>query len=340
MVRKSSKEIEYMIERIKEKFPNIRITLSPIDEDAEDEIEDEEYYPYNRNRYGYFPKSTPRQAKGGVKAQSKRGAFAASWWGKRWIEIVEKSNIGARLGRGKNYARKGQVLGIEIEKGAVKAKVQGSRRTPYSIKMEVKVLTKTEWDQVIETLSHQPIFMAKLLAGEMPDDIEYVFHDLALSLFPSLDIDIKTDCNCPDWSNPCKHIAAVFYLLGEEFDRDPFLIFRMRGITRDELLSQISKFSQGETVNPKPAMEEEIIAQELLPADETAFWKGKAIPADIFGELICPPIDAALPKRLGKIPFWQGKEMFADAMEKIYSQTSKTGMNVFLGEWNKDGAIE
>src|SRR5438128_9744848 len=85
------------------------------------------------------------------------------------------------------------------------------------------------------------MYAAKLTSGEMPNDIETVFRSASLSLFPEKRKDLKTDCSCPDWSNPCKHVAAVYYLLGEEFDRDPFLIFKMRGLARDELVGLLGK---------------------------------------------------------------------------------------------------
>src|SRR5262249_29560519 len=172
----------------------------------------------------FFPRSRPRAAKGGIKSQSKRGAFGQSWWAKRWIAVLESFDIGARLGRGRSYARGGQVLSIDVAKGEVTARVQGSRPKPYDVTIEVKTLTAGEWDRLVLALSGQALFVAKLLAGEMPQDIEQVFTEAGLSLFPQKSRDLLTDCSCPDWSNPCKHVAAVYYLLGEEFDRDPFLL--------------------------------------------------------------------------------------------------------------------
>src|SRR5438128_9863842 len=93
--------------------------------------------------WGYWGRYQPRpkrQAKGGIKAQSKRGTFGESWWAKRWIAVLESFNIGARLSRGRSYARRGQVLSIDIEKGHVTAKVQGSMSSPYRIEMKVKAL--------------------------------------------------------------------------------------------------------------------------------------------------------------------------------------------------------
>ena len=199
------------------------------------------------DNYGHYEPTKPIEVKGGIKAKSKRGGFAQSWWAKRWIQTLESFNIGARLTRGKTYARKGQVTSIKIETGLVKAKVQGSSPKPYSVTIKVRTLNGSEWDLLAEKLSLKPIFAAKLLAGEMPEDIEPVFEESGLSLFPEKLDDLETDCSCPDWSNPCKHIAAVYYLLGEEFDRDPFLIFKLRGVDMDDFMSLLGRGSDLES---------------------------------------------------------------------------------------------
>lgn len=295
----------------------------------------------NLYRYydSYFPPSTPRKARGGIKAQSRRGTFGESWWARRWIEALESFNIGARLGRGRSYARKGQVLSIDIEKGKVSAKVQGSRTRPYSVTMKVKVLGKTEWKKLAKVLSSQAIFAAKLLAGEMPDRIEEAFNESGLSLFPAKRTDLRTDCSCPDWSNPCKHIAAIFYLLGEEFDRDPFLIFKLRGMEREELIGLLSgqPSSKGrpgrkEITSESNVAHEAPVETEPLSADPGLFW-GQAIPDDDPGEEVrIPSLCAALPKQLGSFPFWRGQESFLPKLEAIYRRASPGGLAVFLGE--------
>ena len=192
-----------------------------------------------RNDFYFFKPSIPRSVRGGIKAQSRRGTFGESWWAKRWISVLESFNIGARLGRGRSYARNGQVLSIEIDQGRVESRVQGSRSKPYDILIRIKTISPANWRKVCQALTDEAIFLAKLLAGEMPADIERVFEDLGLSLFPEKLKDLETECSCPDWSNPCKHIAAAYYLLGEEFDRDPFLIFKLRGMSREDLLGSL-----------------------------------------------------------------------------------------------------
>lgn len=286
--------------------------------------------------YGYFPPSRPREAKGGIKAQSKRGTFGESWWAKRWIAVLESFHIGARLGRGRSYARRGQVLSIAIDKGIVEARVQGSRPKPYDITIRLKTLSAADWKKLAKALSQQALFAAKLLAGEMPQDIETVFRDVGLALFPQKLQDLETDCSCPDWSNPCKHIAAVYYLLGEEFDRDPFLIFKLRGMSREELIKLLGS-TEGKPTRTKTRsksasteMGEEVSLPSEPLAVDSGFWSGSDLPETLFGKVRVPPVPAALPKRLGSFPFWRGEERFLEAIEPIYTEASARGLEIFL----------
>ncbi|HWE35984.1 MAG TPA: SWIM zinc finger family protein [Isosphaeraceae bacterium] len=284
-----------------------------------------------RERYGYgefFPPSRPREAKGGIKARSKRGDFGETWWAKRWIAVLEGFDIGARLNRGRSYARKGQVLDVEIDKGIVRARVQGSRPKPYEVVIQARTLSPADWERLTEALAGQAIYAAKLLAGEMPREIEEVFEGAGLSLFPARLGDLTTKCSCPDWSNPCKHIAAVYYLLGEEFDRDPFLIFTLRGRNRDEFLARL-----GEVGGPITSADEVVeppAAPEPLAADPRLFWGGIPPTSDPIGHVEAPPVPAALPKRLGGFPFWRGHEHFLDAIEPIYTLASQRGLDAVL----------
>lgn len=282
-----------------------------------------------------FKPSKPRQAKGGIKAQSKRGEFGTSWWAKRWIGVLEGFDIGSRLTRGKTYARQGQVLSIEVDKGWVRAKVQGSRPKPYEVAIQCKTLSAGDWAKVADVLSGQALYAAKLLSGEMPQDIEQVFKDAGLSLFPTKLGDLTTKCSCPDWSNPCKHIAAVYYLLGEEFDRDPFLIFTLRGMTRDELFARLDRAGGGLSDRPSAAVAAVPIAPEPLAADLAAFWGGGKLDDDPAGAVEAPPVSAALPRRLGGFPFWRGASPLLDAIEPTYAQASPRGLELIL---RQDGA--
>lgn len=276
-------------------------------------------------RFNRFPPaSRPRQAKGGIKSASKRGAFGSSWWAKRWIEVLESFDIGARLGRGRSYARKGQVLSIDIRPGNVEAKVQGSRAQPYQVNIKVRPLMASEWKRLAHLLSEQALFTAKLLVGEMPQDIEKAFTEAGLSLFPETSKEISTACSCPDWSNPCKHVAAVYYLLGEAFDRDPFLIFKLRGIDREEFTAILGEGRAAEDeAEPEP---------EPLETSPEAFWAAKPLPPDLLGNTAAPKLNAALPARLGNLQFWRGENAFLELLAPSYGSASKQAEEILFGD--------
>ncbi len=282
------------------------------------------------DRFGRFPPpSRPREAKGGIKAATQHGKFGESWWGRRWIEVLESFNIGARLQRGRSYARKGQVLSIEVKKSLVEAQVQGSRPEPYQVSIKVRPLMPSEWKRLAGQLSTQAIFAAKLLAGEMPPEIEQAFRQAGLSLFPEKSNEISTGCSCPDWSNPCKHVAAVYYLLGEAFDRDPFLIFRMRGADRQEFTAML-----GEGRIAEAQAGEAILPPEPLACIPDEFWKAKPLPAGFLGDVNLPRIAAALPRRLGSLQFWRGEVPFLKALEPFYENASRKAERILFGEKN------
>jgi len=256
------------------------------------------YYSY----YTDFTPTKPISTGDGIKARSQRGAFAKNWWAERWIEALEKLVDSGRLSRGRGYARKGQVLSIEETKSGVTARVQGSRRMPYKITIQIVPLTDAQWEKVIDALAEQAIFTAQLLAGEMPQEIESAFKSAGVSLFPAKRGDLPTDCSCPDYANPCKHVAATHYILGERFDEDPFLLFRLRGRTQEQILQGLRQRRAGQD-----AIEDEVDEKPevVIPLEETLsrFWDlGQSL--ETFAIVIRPPtIEMPLLKRLGEPAF-------------------------------------
>jgi uncharacterized Zn finger protein len=269
------------------------------------------------------PPSKPRPAKGGIRSRSRRGAFGESWWARRWIEVLEGFPIGARLGRGRSYARKGQVLDIEVEPGEVTARVQGSRRAPYRVTVGLPTLSEEDRRAVAQELARHAQLAAGLLAGEMPPELEEAFLEAGAPLFPEQVGDLETACSCPDWSNPCKHIAAVYYLVAEELDRNPFLLLRLRGFRRRDLVEatgeetgaragekaeEKTEEGAGETAGVVPAVGGSAVAEEekgaagghdeepaeaSLPADPQGFWDGVEEEAEPAGEEQSPETPGA-----------------------------------------------
>lgn len=189
----------------------------------------------------YYDNRSPKEVEDGIEARSKRGDIGEQWWSRRFVDTVESYSKSNRITRGKRYARKGQVVDLTVENGVVSATVQGSQSDPYEITIRGDALTEKTWQQVEQAMADRAVFAAQLLTEEMPADIEEVFEACNVSLFPQSYRDMATNCTCPDSANPCKHIAAVFYILAEQFDEDPFLIFRWRGRSRETLLDRLQE---------------------------------------------------------------------------------------------------
>jgi len=202
---------------------------------------------------GDWPPARPIRVDGGIRARSKRGAIGEQWWSRRFIEVLESFGLHGRLARGRSYARQGQVLGLEISAGYVTARVQGSRPAPYKVRLQVLPLTTAQWRTVQAALASRALFRAKLLAGEMPHEIEEVFADCGTPLFPRTARDLEMSCSCPDWGVPCKHLAAVCYVLAEAFDDDPFGILALRGRNREALLAALRRAPAGAAARAGPA---------------------------------------------------------------------------------------
>lgn len=286
------------------------------------------------NYYQYFKPSTPISTDEGIKARSKRGDFTKNWWAKRWTSALEKITNKGRLTRGRAYARKGQVLSISETDAGIHATVQGSSRTPYTVSIALKPLSAKEWGKVIDALSERAIFSAQLLAGEMPQDIEEVFSDAGVSLFPGKSGDLVTRCSCPDSSNPCKHVAAVHYILGEQFDEDPFLIFRLRGRSQERIVEALTERTQSES-NERVLAEDRvdyITADPPVPLEETldSFWE-LGQPVEQFATAIREPVARlSVLRRLGQPAFVD--ESITGLLGPVYDGASEMGLKVGLGE--------
>jgi uncharacterized Zn finger protein len=189
----------------------------------------------------------------GLTARSTRGAIGQQWWSRRFIEVLESFALGSRLTRGRTYARKGQVISLEVEPGEVVATVQGSRVRPYRVRIGLARFTELVWAKAEVVLAEQAIHSARLLAGEFPPELEPVFAGIGAPLFPGRLAELDLYCSCPDDAVPCKHLAAAFYLLAERFDDDPFLILRWRGRAREALLGRLRELRGDQPAVLEPA---------------------------------------------------------------------------------------
>lgn len=199
----------------------------------------------NREWYPTFAPSKPIAVEGGLATTRDRGAIAESWWSKRFVAVLESYGLGGRMQRGRKYARSGQVISLDVTGGTITSKVQGSRAKPYGVTVRVTAPTEQQWAQLDAVIQRRVGFVAQLLAGEVPPELETAFNDADVALFPRSWREVTSSCSCPDYENPCKHIAAVLYLFADRLDSDPWLLLLWRGRTRDQLLSHLNQGVSG-----------------------------------------------------------------------------------------------
>jgi uncharacterized Zn finger protein len=262
-----------------------------------------------------YPPSVPLPAEGGIATSKQRGPMAASWWSRRFIEVLESFGLGARLQRGRRYARIGQVLSLEVSPGVIAAQVQGSRPTPYLVTVALREPTEEQWRRIHDAMQAKIGFVAGLLGGEVPPDLEDVFASAGVALFPARWSDLRSTCSCPDWENPCKHMAAVLYVFADHLDTDPWLALALRGRGRDAVLEALTPTG---------------LAASSDPTDEIAPWwpfaPGPLPPlpeTDLSGEIVVVEPDRIL-DALEPLDVHIGPASFADLVRPLYEHMLPT----------------
>ncbi|MCA8938956.1 MAG: SWIM zinc finger family protein [Planctomycetes bacterium] len=252
-----------------------------------------------------------------------------TWWSQRFIKVLESFKLGGRLARGKAYAQEAKVLKINISSGLVTASVQGSRKSSYRISIKFDPLPDHTWKLILHNMTKRAIYAAEMLLDRMPTDIESVFSYAGASLFPERLEDLKSECDCPDWSNPCKHIAATYYVLAQHFDLDPFLIFVWRGRLKTQILEALRQtWKQGRPKSGPLAAPRESLTPEALDF----FWHGVdrndyAAPLDPYSKAVP---DTAI-KNLGPAPLELNGRDLGSILAECYNEVSEG-----IREWSRE----
>ena len=154
--------------------------------------------------------------------------YGLTWWGQNWLNALTDIDWANRLPRGRTYANKGAAKNIKIDKNKIKADVQGRRRSPYKVTIQIPPFNNKEKKCLIEEIMGNTLIITQLLNRKLPVELHDIAQSKAIKIFPSSWNDFKMYCSCPDWAVPCKHLAAVIYILANEIDRNPFIVFELR----------------------------------------------------------------------------------------------------------------
>ena len=250
------------------------------------------------------------------------------WWVQRWNDLLNSYRFKKRLERARNYAREGNVLSIQFKGPQVLAEVQGTAPEPYQVSLSIDPFTEEDWNFVVETMAEQAVYSAYLLAGEMPHDIETVFTANGLSLFPFTLSDIRSKCSCPDPQNPCKHIGAVYYQLGDRFSEDPFVLFQLRGRTKEQILDDLRRLRSTGDVSAEShkdsiKSQEKVAQEKVTPLNIEQFWQYYE-PLDSSLVVIVPPPDSrTILDVLGAIPSSSTDGHIMQYLKGVYQKISQ-----------------
>jgi uncharacterized Zn finger protein len=268
--------------------------------------------------------------------------LSRTWWGQKFIQALESFTDSGRLQRGRSYSGPSRILKFDIFDGRVTATVRGNvnpyfgvyKEPKYIVDLILTPISSKDWPKIIQNLSSKASLVAKLLLNEMPDTIESSFQAVHQRFLPSSQADIKSSCSCPDWVRPCKHIAGVYYRLAQDLDRDPFLLFELRGLSREELHAELSKSPLGQ------ALAAEIVAESDLPLEPSEslyrrsqrvplnedmslkeFWQGSKRLPQTMEEVNPATVSAIVVKKQGDFPpFWHKDASFIAVMEEVYER--------------------
>ncbi|MCC5603951.1 SWIM zinc finger family protein [Nostoc favosum] len=267
--------------------------------------------------------------------------FSRTWWGDRFIQALEAFTDDNRLKRGRSYASGGKVKSLEIDLNKITAKVRGSvnpyfgvyKEPTYNIEIQITPIAKTRWNEAIQKLSSKASIISRLLLNEVPENIEDTFSNLGLHLLPHSSKDFKTKCSCPDYANPCKHIAGVYYLVASQLDNNPWLLFELRGLSKAELQTKLADSPLGKALSEELNIKEmplelsnslytKLEKQSLSKIPNAReFWLGtKRLPQTIEVATVSS-VSAILIKKQGDFPdFWHNDASFIETMEELYQR--------------------
>ncbi|HEX9080821.1 MAG TPA: SWIM zinc finger family protein [Holophagaceae bacterium] len=232
--------------------------------------------------------------------------FGATWWGRLWIRGLEQlgDDYENRLPRGKKYAEDGHVSHFVVKPGEIEARVHG--RKTYNVTLGLPALTSTQWEKALARITQESRFVASLLTGEMPQGLDETFREAGASLYPRVPKELQTHCDCPDWANPCKHVAAVCYVMAEALDRDPWLLFDLRGKSREDVMQALQAALEAAAVaapkkRGRPPKKKLTVADQIRRAQEQPEpWQ--AMPEPAFDALPAPLPDVVIPRAIPPDP--------------------------------------
>ena len=268
------------------------------------------------------------------------------WWTREFVNYMGSIASAKGISAARSYVKSGKVLEVNVMPGVVEAQVQGRRKAPYQVRLYTPLPTDEQLAEAKRRLSDRALYGALLLSGEMPEAVSDIFTTSGIPLIPQNYARRQLLCSCPEPENICKHILAVLYVVTAVFDHDPFILLKMRGLEKDELLASLScarnkngaaaasvttvtSASDKDFGEPERSVGgkcEEPVSQSFeYPLDAT-FYGSPSLPRELeaFRADNCDGKDATkVHAPLFDFPLWRGETSFRDSIHPYYESVQK-----------------
>lgn len=280
------------------------------------------------------PPANPRRVRRGVKLKAALDELAQSWAAHRWLRLIEVAASGAAVAEGLEYARLGQTRSMEVEPGSVFGFVQGRADRAYRTRLTLERFVEEQWLAIVNAMADQAVYAAKLLAGELPTNIEDLCAPAGVRLFPVEPGDVKTECTCKEPQPWCKHAVCLAYLLAERLRTEHFAIFLLRGMPADELLDRLrQRRSLSGTSGAAPVYVPRIegvtdFEAPALDADPRGFWSAGPELRQVHAPLEPPKVSHPLLRRLGPSPFPESRFPLVGLLATCYELIGRDALEV------------
>ncbi|WP_020558000.1 SWIM zinc finger family protein [Thiofilum flexile] len=275
-------------------------------------------------------------------------SLTRTWWGEKFLNVLSISMDSGRLARGRSYAGPNRLLTFTIEGTKITATVRGNvnpyfgvyKEPQYKTSVQLKTFSAKDWEQLVALISENAACLSQLLLGEVPNHIEDIFSQKGLELLPKRRDDLISECSCPDYASPCKHVAGVYYKIASLLDRDPLLVFQLRGMDITKLQEKLAQSPLGQALLDQRADQQLplIYHTQRYTAPQTVSLNNPSLKTFWHGQQALPLVStqtqavtsAVLLKKAGDYPaFWTRNNSFISAMEEVYDLMIKKNKGVF-----------
>lgn len=248
-----------------------------------------------------------------------RKTYGNTWWGKQWLNSLNNIDFSNRLPRGRTYANKGLARNIEFDNNIITAEVQGSRYRPYNVQFTIPKFSATQKANIISLITENPFFLSKLLNRELPPNLNRLCETRGIYIFPERWDDLQGSCSCPDWAVPCKHMASVLYLIANEIDKNPFVVFQLHDFDLFKGLEGVGYSASEQTGVHISSIND--LQQPFSFEKNKKEWE-----EEVYSELdfsILPDCRESLLTILSKQPVFYNQGDFKSVLGKVYTKISK-----------------